>query len=62
MASQPFFGFAMPSHIIKDTFDMVSPSIQVVINCSLATGIVPACFKHTVVQPQLKIITMMLNV
>ena len=44
----------VPSHIIKDTFDTVGPSIQNIINSCLVSGTVPSCFKHAVVQPLLK--------
>lgn len=40
----------MPSHIIKDMFDIIGPSIQVITNSCLASGTVPACFKHKIVQ------------
>lgn len=45
---------SVPSSIIKDAFDTVGPSIQVIINSCLAYGTVPACFKHAIVQPLLK--------
>lgn len=45
---------SIPSSIIKDVFDVVGPSIQVILNSCLASGTVPTCFKHAVVQPLLK--------
>ncbi len=44
----------VPPEIIKAAFPVIGPSIQVLINSSLDTGVVPNCFKHTVVQPLLK--------
>ena len=40
--------------IIMDSFDTVGPSFQTIINSCLASGTVPSCFKHAVVQPLLK--------
>ena len=45
---------AIPSSIIKDVFDAVGPSIQIILNSCLTSGTVPSCFKHAVVQPLLK--------
>jgi len=45
---------SIPSSILKDVFDVVGPSIQVILNSCLASRTVPMCFKHAVVQPQLK--------
>ena len=42
---------AIPSSIIKDAFDAVGPSIQVILNSCLTSGTVLTCFKHAVVQP-----------
>ncbi len=44
----------VPSRLIKQTFDVVGPSILSIINSCLASGIVPASFKHAVVQPLIK--------
>lgn len=41
----------VPSVIIKAAFPVIGPSIQVLINSSLDTGVVPNCFKHAFVQP-----------
>ena len=45
----------IPTAFLKDVFDVAGPSILSIINSSLATGTVPTCFKHAVVQPLLKI-------
>ncbi len=45
---------AVPPEVIKAAFPVIGPSIQVLINSSLGTGVVPICFKHAVVQPLLK--------
>ena len=45
---------AIPPHLFKDVWDTVGPTIQSILNCSLATGIVPTYFKQAVVQPLLK--------
>ena len=44
---------AVPSNIIKDVFDRIGPSIQVIIYSCLACSTVPSCFKH-VVEPLLQ--------
>lgn len=44
----------VPLHIIKYIFDIIGPSIQVIIGSCLAPGTVPACFKHAVNQPLFK--------
>ena len=44
----------MPPQLIKATFEVVGPSILNIINSFLATGMVPAVFKHAVVTPVLK--------
>ena len=44
----------IPTAFLKDVFDVAGPSILSIINSSLATGTVPTCFKHAVVQPLLK--------
>ncbi|KAK0137231.1 hypothetical protein N1851_026575 [Merluccius polli] len=44
----------VPPALLKDVFDIAGPSILSIINSSLATGTVPTCFKHAVVQPLLK--------
>ena len=44
----------IPTAFLKDVFDVAGPSILSIINSSLATGSVPTCFKHAVVQPLLK--------
>ncbi len=44
----------VPSHIIKDVFDIIGPIIQGIINSCLVSGIVPVCFKQAVVQLLLK--------
>ena len=45
---------AVPSKIIKDVFDSIGPSIQVILNSCLTRGFVPASFKQAVVQPLFK--------
>lgn len=45
---------AVPSQIIKDTFVIVGPSIQVIITFCLATSTAPTSLKHAVVQLCLK--------
>lgn len=42
------------SEIIKAVFPVISPSVQVLTDSSLATGVIPNCFKHAVIQPLLK--------
>lgn len=44
----------IPPQIIKDAFDVIGPSILVILNSSLASGIVPTYLKHAVVQPMQK--------
>lgn len=44
----------VPTALLKQVFHTVGPSILSIINSSLATGTVPTCFKHAVVQPLLK--------
>ncbi len=43
-------GDAIPSSLFKKVFDTISPSI---LNNSLSSGVVPASFKHAVIQPLL---------
>ena len=45
---------AVRSQIMKDAFDSIGPSIQVILNSCLTRGFVPASFKQAVVQPLLK--------
>ncbi len=44
----------VPPEIIKAAFPVIGPSVQVLVNTYLDTGVVPNCFKHAVVQPLLK--------
>uniref|UniRef100_A0AAZ1XBQ8 Reverse transcriptase domain-containing protein n=1 Tax=Oreochromis aureus TaxID=47969 RepID=A0AAZ1XBQ8_OREAU len=44
----------LPSHIAKDCFDVIGPSILFLMNFSLLSGCVPLAFKHAVVHPILK--------
>ncbi len=44
----------VPPEIIKSAFPIIGPSVQVLVNSSLDTGVVPNCFKYAVVQPLLK--------
>uniref|UniRef100_A0A3B1JMG1 Reverse transcriptase domain-containing protein n=1 Tax=Astyanax mexicanus TaxID=7994 RepID=A0A3B1JMG1_ASTMX len=44
----------MPPQLIKATFDILGPFVLDIINTSLATGMVPAVFKHAVVSTLLK--------
>ncbi len=46
--------YDVPSDFLKDAFDTVGPSIQVIINSCLVSGTVSAFLKHAVVQPLLK--------
>lgn len=54
MRSTTFPHDVVPSHILKDTIDTMGPSIQVIINSCFASGTVPACIEHAVVQSLLK--------
>ncbi len=44
----------IPARLFKDVFPSISPILTAIVNCSLAKGVVPASFKHAVVQPLLK--------
>ncbi len=44
----------LPSQIFKAVFPFLSPVVTAIINNSLTNGIVPASFKHAIVQPLLK--------
>ncbi len=44
----------VPPEILKAAFPVIGPSVQVLVNSSLDTGVVPNCFKHAIVQPLLK--------
>ncbi len=44
----------IPTKLLKQSFDAVGPSILAIVNSSLATGAVPSCFKHAIVQLLLK--------
>ncbi|XP_058653551.1 uncharacterized protein LOC131553157 [Onychostoma macrolepis] len=44
----------LPSQIFKEVFPALSPVVTAIINNSLTNGIVPASFKHAIVQPLLK--------
>ncbi len=42
------------SKIIKQTFDIIIPSLLTLVNISLTLGVFPASFKHAIVQALLK--------
>uniref|UniRef100_A0A8C5AN71 Reverse transcriptase domain-containing protein n=1 Tax=Gadus morhua TaxID=8049 RepID=A0A8C5AN71_GADMO len=44
----------VPPRLFKEIFPTIGPSFTAVINSSLSSGVVPAQFKHAVVQPLLK--------
>ncbi len=44
----------IPSKIIKQTFEIIGPSLLTLINKSLTLGVVPVSFKHAIVEPLLK--------
>ncbi len=44
----------IPARFFKHVFNVVGHSILILINCCLATGSMPAHFKHAIVQPLLK--------
>lgn len=44
----------IPFRLFKEVFDVLSPIVLAIVNCSLYTGVVPSGFKHAVVQPLLK--------
>ena len=44
----------VPSLLFKEIFETIGPNIQMILNSSLASGVVPATFKHAVVQPLIK--------
>ncbi len=44
----------LPSQIFKEAFPALSQVFTAIINSSLTNGIVPASFKHAIVQPLLK--------
>ena len=44
----------VPTPLLKQVFNIIGPSLLSIINSSLATGVVPSCFKHAVIQPLLK--------
>ncbi len=41
-------------NLLKQVFNVVGHNILIVIKCCLATGSMPAHFKHAIVQPLLK--------
>ena len=45
---------AIPTKFLKEVIDIVGPSILLIINSSLESGLFPSIFKHAVVQPLLK--------
>lgn len=45
---------AVPPRLFKEVFHTIGPSIILVLNSSLSTGVVPKNFKHAVVQPLIK--------
>lgn len=47
-------GDEVPCPILKEAFDIVGPSLQLIINTCLSSGSIPACLKHATVQPLLK--------
>lgn len=47
-------GDVIPSSLFKKVFDTIGPSILSILNNSLSSGVVPASFKHAVIQPLLK--------
>lgn len=44
----------IPPRLFKETFSSLGPFALHYVNCSLAQGVVPANFKHAVVQPLLE--------
>ena len=44
----------VPTSLLKDVFNTACPNILSIVNSSLATGTIPTCFKHAVVQTLLK--------
>ena len=44
----------IPARLFKDVFPTISHMVTAIINSSLAKGVVPASFKHAIVQPMLK--------
>ncbi len=44
----------LPAWFLKAVFHMIGPHILAIINCSLSSGIFPACFKYAAIFPLLK--------
>ena len=44
----------IPTSVLYDCLDEIIPIVISIINKSLSSGIVPQCFKHTLVKPLLK--------
>ena len=44
----------IPTKFLKEVIDTVGPSILMIVNSSLKSGIFPHSFKHAAVQPLLK--------
>ncbi len=47
-------GDVIPSSLFNTVFDTIGPSILSILNNNLSSGVVPASFKHAVIQPLLK--------
>lgn len=44
----------VPTKLLKETMPKVGPFILAIVNSSLTSGYVPACFKTALVEPLLK--------
>ncbi len=44
----------VPPCLFKEIYETIGPNIQIIMNSSLASGVVPANFKHAVVKPLIK--------
>ena len=45
---------ALPTHLFKEVWETIGPSVHSIINSSLASGVVPVYFKKAVVSPLIK--------
>lgn len=43
----------LPTHLLRNVFNTIGPTVSPLLNSSVVNGFVPSCFKHTVVQPTL---------
>ena len=48
----------IPASVLYDCLDKIIPIVTSIMNKSLSSGIVPRCFKHALVKPLLKTVSL----